>query len=550
MEEAAKKACKHKEFTFDAIYWAVLKTKQRYKKLVNKERAVDFCISLMKQPRKHVKESFTSVEDCIEKAMAAKVVPWKPIISAVAIILAIVILVSPCSTGNSNPVEIGGFEMENTLSIANSYSDNGTYLKNFHKVADFGGPDLTELTGTDMTQVLSNTLYYNAITTPEDITYIVIAHLNYGDVISAEFVLYRADLSGWTELARAPIDFSSRTVTLPGQEPDYYYSINDVFLFYDPEGNLYILSHYSEGIQVHQYTSDGIFSEIGKKKLVDKRIYALNSVETRNTWANFSHVYFNNETQSITFVCDSTIPFQRSKGNSRDNPEICFVTFSLRTKTFSEPLYFKNERSYSKGICPDNDGGLYILFFDALDTTSKVGTGLMNNQGFFLYHLKDGALSEVMLISDENFSATDIRMFEVDEDGAIHIVYTAQVHGRCKCYVKIVGNEIVTSYKIPSTSEDATIRGFMTAYRKDDRIYFVELIMNKYILFSWTDGVETKRLAEFVLPQELMRYDSREKMITPIDQGCILNLILSESPVQETYFGQIIFEYEEAISTP
>ena len=548
IEETAQKACEHEEFTYDAIYWAVLKTKQRYKKLVNKERVVDFCISLMKQPRKHVKESFTSVEDCIEKALSAKVVPWRPIVSAVAIVLAAAILIPLCLTGNSQPVEIGGFEMENTLSIANSYSDNGTYLKNFHKVEDFGGPDLTELTGTDMTQVLSNTLYYNAITTPEDITYIVIAHLNYGDVISAEFVLYRADLSGWTELARAPIEFSVSTITLSGREPVHYYSINDVFLFYDPEGNLYILSHYSEGIQIHQYTPDGVFSEIGKKKLADKRIYANASVQTKNNWANFSHVYFDNETQSITFVCDSPIPFLRSKGNSIDNPEICFVTFSLHTKTFSEPQYFKNERSYSKGICPDYEGGLYMLFFDTLDTTSKVGTGETNNQGFFLYHLKDGALSEVVLVSDENLSATDIRMFEVDEDGAIHIVYTAQVFGRCKCYVKIVGKEIVTSYKIPSTSEDATIRGFMTAYRKDDRIYFTELVLNKYILFSWTDGTKTERLAEFVLPQELMRYDTREKMITPIDQGCILNLILSDSPVQETYFGQIIFEYEDVDS--
>ena len=170
LEEAAQKACEHEEFTYDAIYWAVLKTKQRYKKLINKERVVDFCISLMKQPKKHVKQSFESVEDCIEKALAAKVVPWKSILSAVAVVLAAAILIPLCLTGNSQPVEVGGFEMENTLSIANSYSDNGTYLKNFHRVEDFGGPDLTELTGTDMTQVLSNTLYYNAITTPEDIT--------------------------------------------------------------------------------------------------------------------------------------------------------------------------------------------------------------------------------------------------------------------------------------------------------------------------------------------------------------------------------------------
>ena len=541
----ARTRCADEAFLLDTIYLAVLKTKQKYKKLVNKERTVDFCISLMKQPKKHVKESFESVEDCIEKALSAKVVPWKPIVSAIAVVLAAAILIPVCLVGNSQPVEIGGFEMENTLTFSNSYSDNGTYIKNFHKVEDFGGPDLTELTETDMTEILSTRLYYDVITTPEDITYMVVAYLNKSDVVSAEFILYQADSSGWTELARAPINFFSSTISLSGQEPWHLYSINDAFLFCDSEGNLYILSHYSEGIQIHQYTSDGVFSEIGKKKLADRRIYALNSVQTQNEWIQFSHAYLDEKAQTIMFMCDSPVPFLSSKGNSRDNPEICVVTFDLRTQTFSEPQYFKNERSYSKGICPDHEGGLYMLFFDYLDTTFKFGTGEANNMGLFLYHLKDGVLSEVLLASDENLDATDIRMFEVDKNGSIHVVYTAQINGRCIRYVKIVGDEIVTSYEIASTSEDASISGFMTAYRKDDRIYFTELVLNKYILFSWTDGTKTERLAEFVLPQELMLYDTREKMITPIDQGCILNLILSESPVQETYFGQIIFEYEE-----
>ena len=548
--QAADRACIDKSLVYDTIYLAVIKTKQKYKKLANKERAVDVCISLMKQPRKHVKESLTSVEDCIEKALSAKVVPWRPIISAVAIVLAAAILIPLCLTGNSQPVEIGGFEMENTISIGNSYSDNGTYIKNFHKVEDFGGPDLTELTGTDLTESLSKRLYYNVITTPDDITYMVVAHLNKGDVVSAEFILYRADLSGWTELARAPIGYFSNTITLYGEDPTYNRTIDNVFLFYDQKGNLYIVSNYNEGVQIHQYTKDGVFAEIGKKKLADLRIYEASSVQTKNNWINFSYAHFDEKAQTITFMCDSPIPFLSANGNSTDKPEICVVTFDLRERTFSEPLYFENERSYSKGIYPDNEGGLYMLFYDYLDTTYPFGPYLANYMGVFLYHLKDNILSEVLLVSNDNLSVSDIRMFEVDDEGAIHIVYTAQVNGRCIRYVKIVGDEIVTSYEIASTSEDASISGFMTAYRKDDRIYFTELVLNKYILFSWTDGTKTERLAEFALPQEYAIYDSRKKIITPIAQGCILNLILSDHPVQETYFGQIIFEYEETVSVP
>lgn len=541
----ARTRCADEAFLLDTIYLAVLKTKQKYKKLVNKERTVDFCISLMKQPKKHVKESFESVEDCIEKALSAKIVPWKPILSAAAVVLVAAILIPVCLVGNSQPVEIGGFEMENTLTFSNSYSDNGTYIKNFHKVEDFGGPDLTELTETDLTESLSGKLYYNVITTPDDITYMVVAHLNRGNVVSAEFILYRAESTGWVELARAPIGYFVNTVSLSGQELKIRYLINNAFLFCDQTGNLYIVSNYDEGIQIHQYTKNGTFSEIGKKKIADKRIYAYSSANSSNSWLQFSHAYFDSQAQTITFMCDSEVPFLSAKGNSTDNPEICVVTFDLREQTFSDPLYFENEHSYSKGLCPDNEGGFYMLFYDYLDTTFQFGPYLVNYMGVFLYHLKDNILSEVLLVSDDNLSVTDIRMFEVDDEGAIHIVYTAQVDGRCIRYVKIVGNEIVTSYKITSTSKDASISGFMTAYRKDDRIYFTELVLSQYILFSWTDGTKTERLAEFALPQEYAIYDSRKKIITPIAQGCILNLILSDHPVQETYFGQIIFEYGE-----
>ena len=121
LTSAAELLCSDKNYIYDVIYLATYQTKQKYKKLANKERAVEVCISLMKQPRKHMKHNFSSVEDCIEKALAAKIVPWKPIVSAVAVLLASTILVSSYLPGNSQPVAVGGFEMENTSSIANDF---------------------------------------------------------------------------------------------------------------------------------------------------------------------------------------------------------------------------------------------------------------------------------------------------------------------------------------------------------------------------------------------------------------------------------------------
>ena len=67
--DQARMRCTDEDFLLDTIYLAVVKTKQRYKKLINKDRAIEVCISLMKQPRKHVKQSFASIEDCIEKTI-------------------------------------------------------------------------------------------------------------------------------------------------------------------------------------------------------------------------------------------------------------------------------------------------------------------------------------------------------------------------------------------------------------------------------------------------------------------------------------------------
>ena len=138
IEKAAEAVCTDKSFVYDAVYSAVVKTKQKYKKLVNKDRAVDICISLMKQPRKHVKLNFTSVEDCIEKALAAKTVPWKPIISVIAAVLAVAMIVPTVLPDKVRTVDATGFVMEGAVALENLIEGSNVQLKNLHEPKDFG----------------------------------------------------------------------------------------------------------------------------------------------------------------------------------------------------------------------------------------------------------------------------------------------------------------------------------------------------------------------------------------------------------------------------
>ena len=543
--QAAKAVCRDPMFVYDTIYLAVIKTKQKYKKLANKERAVEVCISLMKQPKNHVKQSFESVEDCIEKALAAKIVPWRPILSAVAVVLAAALLVPLCLTGNSQPAEVGGFEMENTLSIANSYSDNGTYLKNFHKISAFGGPDLAKLTEIDLTEKWTGQYYHNMITTSNDITYMAVAYVNKSNK-SAEFILYRAEVSGWVRVGSAPIGVFTNTYSL-GETMKHTYSISQIHLVCDKENNVYVLSSYGEGVQIHICTSEGEFHALGTQKLADLRPFAPSPVTTRNGWIQSSHVVFDEETQTIAFLCDSLVPFLKSNGNSTENPELCIVTFDLSKREFSAPLYFANNCKYSTmGLLPDRTGGFYILLQDEIETTFQFGSFRPKNIGVFLYHLKDGALSRELLVTDDSETVSAVRMFEIDEDGAIHLVYVAEMNRKIH-YVKIVDNEILTTYNIVSTSEDDTkVDNFIRFYRINGELYYVELILNEYLFFTQTNGKVTKRIAEIHLPEKYSLYPYALLLsgyTTSSSQGFILNVVFSSS-VQETYFGQILCDCE------
>lgn len=545
---AAKSKVSNDSAIYATIYQAVLKTRRIYKNLINKEHAADICISLMKRPRKRVKQSFSSVEDCIEKAMEVKIVPWKAIVSAVAVVLAAAILLPLCLTENSKPATVGGFEMENTISIGNSHSDNETYLKNCHKVEDFGGPDLTELTGTDMTQRLNGQMHYDIITTSDDVTYFVVSYM-LAEEKRAEFALYRAEKDGWTELGNAPIGFFTLTTSGSGS-PSSHHNVGECFLLADENDNVYVVSVYDEGVQIHRYSAKDGFSLLGQQKVGDKRqIFSDDGFLIKNCWYLAIYSCIDPDTQEIAVAISSEAPFLENDENSSGQP-VCLLTYDTNNQAFSENSYFKDlSIEYLRGIVADRSGGYYLFASEDLSTPNKYG---WNNSGIVLYHAKNGELTRKMLIHDETITCPFVRLLEVDEGGILHVVYQ-QSDPEKMIYTQIENDIVIKTFTITPTDKEKAQHTYLSFYRKADIIYFSEFLYSEYITFAKCVNGRTTKLADFKLPEQfnpcLEFYNGGATLVS---QDCIVNLALTpapltemESSVQELYFVQMICDYAE-----
>ena len=296
--QATKEISITEAFTYDTIYLAVIKTKQKYKKLVNKERAVDVCISLMKQPRKHVNQNFSSVEDCIEKAMSAKVVPWKPIISAMAVVLVAAILI-PHLLPSAGTTYVGpsGFVMDNTLALKNQANGNNILLQNLHHPTDLGTEDEPNLIGVPWSPVTQN-IKYDCITTARGETFLVATYVSTNGK-NHEFILYKAESTGWIEIGRETV--KKTTITYHGQT---LYTSTPSILLSDEDGNVYIVSLYDEGIQIHTYDTKGVFSKLGQVWISENATFpeaVLGGTVTSvsNNWCSSFFASINNKTGVI-----------------------------------------------------------------------------------------------------------------------------------------------------------------------------------------------------------------------------------------------------------
>ena len=536
--QAADGACIDKALVYDTIYFAVIKTKQKYKKLANKERAVEVCISLMKQPKRHVKQSFASVEDCIEKALAAKTVPWKPIVSAMAVVLAVAIILPFCLPEQSVHTDVDGFVMNNSFSLADRVGETGTYIKNIHSIPDLGGPDTMLLAGQELRK--DGVIHYDLYTAQNGVTYLACGYTN-GYLAdrgkaSAELILYRAETTGWVKIGSFPIASFSRTF-----ENDMgiqsRFSIDPIRIVSDKNGVLYIISVYKEGVQIHQYKDADGLSLVDTVKIADYKNFQLIPGTYTTDWCTNFCVCYSDATNSFEIAIDTSSEDENSE--IPHSGKLCFISYDIESQKFSEPFYHKE--SSVTNITADENGGLYFLSSEYINDSENPLDSQMKNRGHYLYYLNDGKVTSLGLITDPRLtSATQVPFFEYSGN-KLHIVYDSGLSKK-SFYVTVQNGEIISSSSISPSSSGATY-SYIGYFLSNDALYVLELIDKEYLAFSRVTESKNKAIAEFALESAYYSapYIQNRNGASLMSCGNVINILMNDAE-NNPYFFQIILK--------
>ena len=529
--QTAETVCTDKAFVYDTIYLAVIKTKQKYKKLVNKERAVDVCISLMRQPRKHVKQSFESVEDCIEKAMAAKVVPWKPIVSAMAVVLVAAILIPHLLPDASTTyVDPSGFVMENTLALKNQATGNNILLQNLHHPTDLGTEDETNLIGVPWSPVTQN-IKYDCITTARGETFLVATYVSTNGK-NHEFILYKAESTGWIEIGRETV--KKTTITHHGQTS---YTTTPSILLSDEDGNVYIVSLYDEGVQIHTYDTKGIFSKLGQVWISENATFpeaVLGGTVTTvsNSWCSSFFASINNKTGVIEIfmeLYEGELKFKH-----------CSVTYNLSDRSFSNPIHL-NEKAGQITDCTFSQAKTF--FVSKLIPVSEEPTQPIYSH--YLYSMQQGEIvNKVEIVSGPGTGNKSVKVYLLEANGdKLHLVYSQQ-H---KYYHVIYQDGVeVERYRFYALSTDPI--EYMTFFLYNDTPHYLASVNKEYLLVARIVEGKAEKIGEFVMPFFFLGTEYDIRRFTPVlSGGNVVNYLINgcEDTVQiytmpTTYFFQII----------
>ena len=528
LEESSMEICADRSFVHDTIYLAVIKTKQKYKKLANKERAVEVCISLMRQPRKHVKQSFTSVEDCIEKALAAKVVPWKPIVSAVAVVLAAAIILPFYLPKKPTYTDPKGFVMDGTQTFVNNVAEYGVFLQNYHKLSDLGGPTMRDLAGYDF-KVDSQAVRYDTLTTVNGETFLLAAYVN-ADTKVAEFILYKAHIDGWHEVGKDTIEYVVTSVAVNGEQKSFF-NINHVALLSDEDGTVYVLTSYNEGLQIHEYTTNGKFQLCDQISL-HSHSQLLSSGKITTDHLGSIDLCYNKATNHIDIVCSIAVDAYSSKP--------CFLSFDLKTKTFDQPTYpgeALSAVSRIDSLCADADGNLYFVAI-----CEEFKGNLITRVNHYIYRVKEGEITPFAHFLDNTRYSI---LFLAYNNGLIHLVYQAGTTTYHEAYD--TNGAQLTKEKVLATTKDTHRTLFY--FVMNGHLHFVEEIDNTYVTIGKKIDGDTVKIAEFRLPAKMDGTVFAMQHPSPyLSSGNILNYIvgyIEEGDVYreaDAHFLQIILE--------
>ena len=547
ISKSAEALCTDKAFVYDTVYLAVIKTKRKYKKLANKERAVDVCVSLMKQPKKRVKESFSSVEDCIDKALAAKVIPWKSILSAVAVVLAAAMILPLCLPEKPTYIDPKGFVMDGTQGFANRMEYNDIVLQNFHELTALGIADPWEIACSEMSDSgLSGAVEYYTHTTAKGDVFLLQAYVN-GTTKTAELILYKADVQGWIEVGRDCVRFEMDSFSSDGSKWKTYYSLSAVNLVSDSAGNLFIVSGYNGGIQIHGYDTRGNFALLAQHWMDDdKKIFSPAGYNAMTVPAN-TFAFYSPEKKCIDILYNATTAL--ASFDSLSTYANYLLSFDPSTQSFSTPIPIENTTGESDSVydynhrflVPDGDSGFYLVGTEHSMTSADLE--------HYVFHV-DECGKILAKIHIGTFVGTPTPMaisplFLDYNNGELHLVIKNGTSLEHRIYKD---DEEVSCQKIQIVTTDShDCIGF---FFHKDTLHYMLAIENRYIVVAKVIDEAAEKVAEFELPITFDAYyhTLRHARHLDVSQGAIALAIgqtdetQSRVDVVSSYFIQVVFD--------
>ena len=543
---AAYEKCDDDSLVYDAIYNAVKATKLKYKKIINKDIVVELCISLIKRPKKRSKREYNSVDDCIEQAINDFAVRKKPIIATVSVILALALIIPGLIAGGVIYINAGGFVMDGSVALGNNLRGDETMIKNFGAIGKMGAASFTDLAGTEMRYLSNATEGFRAecdsVTASNGNIYFAQCYYSQ-DLTKSECIVYKAEKDGWREIGRVDI-LKSRNKGYINEEWSEYYQITGVELVADNEGDVYVITQYDEGIQIHKCDKRGNFTEL-QKIFIGEKVFS----EKESPYNLSDNIISGAITPVYTKKLDKLdLIFGKWEDNS-------IYTISLNTKTDKtseiQKMDLGKEINHVINYTPDGEGGMYVSVRE--NVYDENGVLFTSRYKHYIAHIADGKMTEEIYLGEEGrTSVIYVQKLEY-ENGKLHMIYRkGQVASSKIRYAVYENGEAVSDYMIGAMTLDDYDTQFY--FLRDGEMYQAIIAVNEWFVVGKLEGEKkVTKLAEIKLPIKGTTRIYADKHITPlINNGDTINLVFSEYGVsnsaldiKDTYFGQLILDMEK-----
>ena len=544
---AAYEKCDDDSLVYDAIYNAVKATKLKYKKIINKDIVVELCISLIKKPKKRSKREYTSVDNCIEQAINDFAVRKKPIIATVSVILAIALIIPGLIAGGVIYINAGGFVMDGSVALGNNIRGDETMIKNFGAIGKMGAASFTDLAGTEMRYLSNATEGFRAecdsVTASNGNIYFAQCYYSQ-DLTKSECIVYKAEKDGWREIGRVDI-LMVRNKVYSDEKWSENHQITGVELVADNEGDVYVITQYDEGIQIHKCDKRGNLTELqkiflGKKEFVEEDYSSYHLTDNILSYAIIP--VYTKELDKLDLI------FERWHSNYK-------YTVSLNTKTDKiseiQEMDFGEEISIMTNYIPDGEGGMYASIRKYV--YDENGIRLPGRYKSYIVHISDGKMTEEIYLGEETRGSVMFVQKLEYENGKLHIIYRKGQIGSSKLRYTVYENgEALFDHRIGAMTLDDYDTQFY--FLRDGEMYQAIIAVNEWFVVGKIEGdKKVTKIAEIKLPIKGTAIIYADRHFTPlINNGDTINLVFSEYgasnstlDIKDTYFGQLILDTEK-----